>query len=197
MGRKGASQLFWLIMVAAIALIAGILIIVWFNTSGGKAFRSVDTQLDALGDYDNDHVANGFDKCPCTAVGSEEQAGWRGCPRGTTPDQATSDQQKFKENKCAEVAATSAEPPAPLYLEISTTLAPESYETTSNYLRYKFTCPSSTSCLLRIGKPDGSSEDDIQPEATNDLMLGAPGGYHLDLYDESNNLLKSITVTKK
>src|SRR3989338_8733246 len=105
MNHKGASQLFWLIMVAAIALVAGILIIVWFSTSGGKAFRSVDTQLDALGDYDNDRIANGFDKCPCMAVGSEEQAGLRGCPQGTTSEQARANQQKFKENKCSEVTA--------------------------------------------------------------------------------------------
>lgn len=195
MNRKGAEKLFWIIIGAAVAIVVGILILVWFNTSGGKAFRSVDTQLDALGDYDDDRVANGFDKCPCTTVGSEEQAGLRGCPQGTTPEQARDNQQKFKDNKCSEI--TAAPTSEVLYLELSTSLTPDSYETTNNFLRYRFTCPASTSCNLRITSPDGRVESDIQPDAVNDWALDAKETYVFDLIGDDGESLKTITVTKK
>jgi uncharacterized protein (UPF0333 family) len=65
--KKGQSQMFWILMVAVIAIIVGVFIILWFKGSGSKAFGSIDDTIDTFGDCDKDDVANYFDDCPCDA----------------------------------------------------------------------------------------------------------------------------------
>jgi len=92
---KAESEMFWIIILALVAIVVGILIIV-FTKGGG-----VNTQLDNLGDYDQDGVSNMFDKCPCSAVGDAVEEGLQGCTLGTTPESAQADQAQFKDNACA------------------------------------------------------------------------------------------------
>jgi len=82
--KKGMSQIWWVISAAVIALIIVVLIIVWFRGSGGKAFDTVDTQIDSLGDCDGDDIANMFDKCPCDPEGENPEL--EGCPDSVTKD---------------------------------------------------------------------------------------------------------------
>ena len=92
--KKAQSQMFWILMVAIIAIIAATFIILWFRNSGGAAFGSLDTTIDKFGDCDNDDIANYFDDCPCE-VGVAE---FDGCADANKVDECTEDQIK----KCAE-----------------------------------------------------------------------------------------------
>lgn len=65
--KKGVSQTWWIIATAIIVLLVVILMVLWFRTSGGKAFETVGEKLEGLDDCDKDQVADIFDKCPCDA----------------------------------------------------------------------------------------------------------------------------------
>ncbi|PIZ51466.1 hypothetical protein COY27_03685 [Candidatus Woesearchaeota archaeon CG_4_10_14_0_2_um_filter_33_13] len=65
--KKGATQIWWIIVTALIAILIMVFIIVWFKGSGEKAYTSVDDKIGELGDCDKDNVAGLFDKCPCEA----------------------------------------------------------------------------------------------------------------------------------
>ena len=80
--KKGMAQTWWIISTAVIALVLVVLIIIWFQGSGDKAFGSLGDQIDDLEDCDNDGVANMFDKCPCKDYGDEENPDFKGCPNG-------------------------------------------------------------------------------------------------------------------
>ncbi len=78
--KKGTSEMWWIIVAAVVALVVVILIILWFQSAGGKAFGTVGTQLDNLGDSDNDTVSNMFDKCKTTPSGQNVNSD--GCASG-------------------------------------------------------------------------------------------------------------------
>jgi len=89
-GKKSQGNTFWIIIAAIIALVVVVLVIWWFRGGGGKAFGEVEKKIDSLGDCDKDGIANMFDKCPCTAVGGEENPEAEGCPLGTPANPETS-----------------------------------------------------------------------------------------------------------
>ena len=64
-GKKGSSEMWWIIAVAIIALIMVVFILVWVRGSGGKLFGSVNEQISSFSDCDNDGAADFVDKCPC------------------------------------------------------------------------------------------------------------------------------------
>ena len=98
--KKAESEMFWIIILALVAIIAGIIIIMLSKGGFEKAFGGVDAQLDNLGDYDKDGVSNMFDKCPCTHLGNEAEPGLSGCTLGTTTEGAETDQSNFKNKAC-------------------------------------------------------------------------------------------------
>lgn len=71
MFKKGDTHMWWIIVVALIALLVSIFIIIWFRNSGGSAFGAIDKNIDSLKDCDGDRVADFFDKCPCDAAYGE------------------------------------------------------------------------------------------------------------------------------
>ena len=91
--KKGAAQLWWILMVAFIAIVAGILIMLWFRGGGEKLFGGIGEKIDEFGDCDKDRVSNMFDKCPCLSTKGSEMKDLRGCPQGTTIERAEWDRQ--------------------------------------------------------------------------------------------------------
>lgn len=57
------NQLWWILAVAVVAFVAVILILVWFNKSGGSAFDQISKKIGGLNDEDGDGVADMFDDC--------------------------------------------------------------------------------------------------------------------------------------
>ena len=91
--------MWWIIAVAIITFVIVIIILFWFRDSGGRAFDGANSQIDSLGDYDGDKVANMFDKCVC--VPGDVNAELDGCPLGTTKDSAAA-KQKLTEDGCVD-----------------------------------------------------------------------------------------------
>lgn len=86
--KKGDANMWWIIMGAVVALVAVILIIIWFSGSGGKGYDVAKDKLLGLNDFDGDTVADAFDKCPCDA--GDTNAKYDGCSFGTTEEQLKS-----------------------------------------------------------------------------------------------------------
>ena len=63
--KKGMSELWWIIATAIVALLAVILILVFFKGSSERVFSEVGERIEGLQDRDKDNVADLFDKCPC------------------------------------------------------------------------------------------------------------------------------------
>jgi len=82
--KKGMAQMWWIITGAVLAILVVIFILVWFKSSGGKAFDAVDITIGGLGDCDKDNVADTFDKCPC--IPGEGDAEYTGCKADVTKD---------------------------------------------------------------------------------------------------------------
>ena len=72
--NKGAEQIWWVIIAAAIAILVMIMLVIWFKSSGGKSFEVLDKNIAGLDDTDKDHVADLYDKCVC------DQGEKDGCP---------------------------------------------------------------------------------------------------------------------
>lgn len=83
MKKKGASELWWLIGVAAVTLVVIILILFWFKGSGEGIFKSINNKIDQLKDSDNDGVADMFDKCSGTMPPISVDTS--GCPKTNAP----------------------------------------------------------------------------------------------------------------
>lgn len=82
MNKKGAENLWWIIMWAVVAIIAVIFLIIWFRSSGEKGYGAISKEIGELDDCDGDKVSDFLDQCDCTAApGSSD-----GCPEGTTAD---------------------------------------------------------------------------------------------------------------
>lgn len=68
------------LMAAIIALVVVILVIMWFRSSGGKAFGEVEEKLEGLEDTDGDGAVDMFDRCPCDPnIGGEFPEGITSC----------------------------------------------------------------------------------------------------------------------
>lgn len=199
MNKKG--DMWWLIVFAIVAIVAAGLVISWYYFTGGRAQKLVDTQIGTLGDYDDDHVTNGFDKCPCTAVGSEQQAGLRGCPKGTTSEQAKDNKKKFDENKCSEVATSSLQAAVTPELKVYDQGVEHTtnFETRSESVGYSFTC---AICNVSVLHPGGVIVSSYVNKAARDFQefplveLNVPGKHEFYL-EVNGRQLKAITVTKK
>ena len=89
--------MWWIIAVAILVLLVVILILIWFRSSGDKAFGEVGKKIDSLGDCDNDNVANMWDKCPCATAGSNPQ--FEGCPDLIKKD-APKETPEFTDKEC-------------------------------------------------------------------------------------------------
>lgn len=76
--KKADANMWWIIAIAIIVLVVIILILIWFRGSGDKAFGEVGGKIDSLGDYDDDKIANMWDKCPCKPAGNNPDV--EGCP---------------------------------------------------------------------------------------------------------------------
>ena len=78
--KKGVAQTWWIITAAVIAFVVVILILVWFQGSGGKLFGGIEEQIGGLQDRDKDGIADAFDKCPCDKeIGQEFPEGVTEC----------------------------------------------------------------------------------------------------------------------
>ena len=64
--KKATSEMWWIIAAAVIAIVAVMIIIMIFSRFSGKGYNIFDTQLDQLGDDDNDKVTDAYDRCPGT-----------------------------------------------------------------------------------------------------------------------------------
>ncbi len=74
MNKKGAENLWWIIMWAVVAIIAVIFLIIWFRSSGEKGYGAIGKEIGELDDCDGDKVSDFFDKCVC------DQGENDGCP---------------------------------------------------------------------------------------------------------------------
>jgi Sec-independent protein translocase protein TatA len=63
--KKAMSQVWWVISAAVIAIIALIVIVVWFTDAGRELATGLGETIDNLDDYDSDGLTNLLDKCPC------------------------------------------------------------------------------------------------------------------------------------
>jgi flagellar basal body-associated protein FliL len=82
--KKADGNMWWVIAIAILVLLVVILILVWFRSSGDKAFGEVGKKIDSLGDCDNDNVANMWDKCSCDPEDANAEVD--GCPSSIKKD---------------------------------------------------------------------------------------------------------------
>ncbi len=62
--NKKGTEMWWIIVMGIIALIAVIVIVIFFNDSVGKSKDIVKDKFDGFGDSDCDKVADFTDVCP-------------------------------------------------------------------------------------------------------------------------------------
>lgn len=79
-GRKGMSEMWFIISAAIIAFLIVILVLFWFKGSGEGLFAFLNKQIDPFADDDGDKVINKFDLCPNTA--ENQQVDQNGCRLG-------------------------------------------------------------------------------------------------------------------
>jgi hypothetical protein len=82
--HKGMSQMWWLLAMAALAILVVILFALFFRGTSERGFDSINNKIGGLNDADNDLIADFQDKCPC--VLGEEGAIHKGCPKEVTDD---------------------------------------------------------------------------------------------------------------
>ena len=87
-GEFSGSKLGGLLLVVLAVLVIAIAIIARLGTTGKQAQGLYDS-----GDCDNDNAWNIIDRCPCLSTLGLESNDLRGCPLGTTFDEAGSDAQ--------------------------------------------------------------------------------------------------------
>ncbi|MBI2662270.1 hypothetical protein HYX11_02315 [Candidatus Woesearchaeota archaeon] len=167
--KKGdTSPVWWIIVTALLAILVVIFILIWFKGSGDKAFGGISKNLDSLGDFDNDKVANFFDRCPCIPILTVEEPNLKGCPKGITAEQMQADNKLFSEKNCVDVSGTSSNKQTPesqklveqskqpvkssfMLLDGDQLLPTSGYVTSSNSLSVEFSC--TKKCTLRMMKP--------------------------------------------
>lgn len=163
-GKKGdVAPVWWIIITALLAVLVLIFVVLWFRSSGDKAFGGVGKSLDSLGDYDGDKVVNFYDKCPCTPVLVTEEPNFKGCPKGTTPEQANIDSRKYTDKNCQDNVSTTSADSQKLIEQskqpIQTTFSlsengvsvGNGYSTSGNQLLLELGC--AKKCTLTIIKP--------------------------------------------
>ena len=200
MNRKGADMVLPILMVAAVAIVAGLLLIVFFQEGTSSAKDYFQGSLsDISDDTDGDSVKNTFDKCPCSP--GTRGAEFNGCPEGITFVQAAEERKQFNTNdkKCGNIiVGGGAIPEERFSLQIldsqGNIAAPE---TTEEQLFYQFTCPQQ--CWLHIITPAGE-EIEIVPgrigETGGTLVLGQEGEYTISLQDSTGSEQYIFSVVK-
>jgi len=81
--KKGQGQMWWIIIAAVVAVVASVLVIMWFKGAGDKGFDGLGDTIDSIDDSDGDGVADLFDKCT-SADGDEVKS--NGCVEGQSHD---------------------------------------------------------------------------------------------------------------
>ena len=64
-GKKGVSEMWWILATAFIVIVVVILVLLWFKGGSEKGIGVITSQLD---DDDGDGVKNVFDHCPDTSA---------------------------------------------------------------------------------------------------------------------------------
>ena len=77
--KKGMGQMWWIIGMALLTIIFVLLFLNWSKGTGEKAFGSANNQIDQLGDWDQDGIADKQDDCPFRGTKGKVDAS--GCPK--------------------------------------------------------------------------------------------------------------------
>ena len=95
--KKGASQMFWIIISLAIALFVVVFVVATFFP---HFFTFGDELNEGLGDIEGDFDADGLpdflDVCPCTLGDTANE----GCPQAFDDEDVEKDQEQYNINGC-------------------------------------------------------------------------------------------------
>jgi hypothetical protein len=82
MNKKADTHMWWIIVAAIIAIVVVVFLLIWFRSSGDKAFGNINQNIAGVGDCDGDKVADMFDKCPCDKEVTDKLSnGTTECPK--------------------------------------------------------------------------------------------------------------------
>ncbi len=198
MNTKGADIVIPILVIAAVAIVAGLLLILLFREgteSAGGFFQG--SLKDISDDTDGDNVKNTFDKCPCSpgTRGGE----FNGCPEGINFARAAEERKQFNANDKKCVNSMAGGWPAQgdqfslgVFDVEGNIVGPV---TTEEQLYYQFTCPQQ--CQVEIVTPSGTGlvqgrigENDGQ------LTLDQEGEYTLSLQDSTGSEQYIFSVVK-
>ncbi len=195
--KKADSQVWWILVVAFIAIVVGILISFFFSGGLDKVKGTVEGSLDSLGDFDKDKVPNFQDKCPCTAALIQSKL-LPGCPKDTTEAAALKDMELFSSKDCKkeETSSSSSSLSIP---EIKLQLADETgqkitvsgYEVKGNKVFFEYSC---ANCQVSITLPEGMTTK--APENINSYTLNKKGTYTFTLL-ENGKEIETHSIIKK
>jgi len=73
--KKGIELAMNAIVITVIVLIVAVIVLFIFQHYYGKEAGIIGEQIEQLDDYDNDGIANLFDKCPCKGSAEDECSG--------------------------------------------------------------------------------------------------------------------------
>ncbi|GEM_PF-1973175 len=199
--KKADSQIWWILVVAFIAIVVGILISFFFSSGLDKVKKTVGGSLDSLGDFDNDKVPNFQDKCPCTGALIQSKL-LPGCPKDTTEADALKDMECYSSKDCKnckkeETSSTdsSSPPPPPLKLQLTDEtgqkITVSGYEVKGNKVFFEYSC---ANCQVSITLPEGMTTK--APENSNYYTLEKSGTYSFTLF-ENGKEIEQHTIIKK
>ncbi len=199
--KKADGNMFWIIILAFLALVVGAIILLFAKPAIEKSFGVTTTQLGALEDFDGDKTANFFDSCPCTPTSTIEDSQFDGCPRGTTAEQSQEDKKNFKLGACPESALVAGEAEVKTSnLELSDgeikIAAGSIYKTPRDSLQYKGVCAVAHACTLKIIYPS-QQEESIVLEETGEIKLETTGRYNIFLMQEPNQQKTRYLIEKQ
>ena len=198
MNRKGVDIVLPILVVAAVAIVAGFLLIVFFRGGVSSASDYFQGSLsDISDDSDGDSVKNTFDKCPCSP--GTRGAEFNGCPEGITFVQAAEERKQFNANekKCGNIPLAGGLVQGEQFsLQVQdlegNALGPV---TTEEQLFYYFTCPQQ--CQVEVITPDGIEiVSGHVGENDGTLVLSEEGEYTLSLQDSTEREQYIFTLQK-
>lgn len=202
--KKADSQIWWILIIAFVAIVVGILVTLFFGSGLDKVKATVYGSVDSLGDTDKDKVPDFQDKCPCTAALIQSKL-LPGCPKDTTEAVALKDMEKFSSTGCktAETGSSSSSP-ASSTTELSLNLKDSTgkvfsgsvYETSDKTINYDLVCPSK--CTLSFVQKGKSSPDEFTKEygafqGSDTLSVNSVGNYILSFKDDKKTISSQIT----